>query len=499
MELSVIPAPQSVTLGQGVCELGADVAVAAPAGRAAAFLTSLLRAATGFAVPADADGTVRLELADGFGAEEYRLESTPDRIVITAGTDQGLFAGVQTLRQLLPAAIESPEPVAGPWTVPVVTITDAPRYPWRGMLLDVARHFFDVAAVRRFIDRLVPYKINILHLHLSDDQGWRLEIPSRPKLTSVGGATQVGGGEGGFFTRDDFAEIVAYAADRYITVVPEIDLPGHTQAMMAAYPSLAPSWPLDSRIEESLVRELIDRDGRPVVYTGTEVGFSEVAIDRPETYAFLDEVLGEVAAQTPGRFLHLGGDEALKTTPEDYALFLARTLPIPAAHGKIPVLWQEAAASADLPPGTHLQYWRPTTEPVPEIVGKAAGDGAKLIMSPANHAYLDLKYDESTPLGLTWAGTVGVEQSYAWDPAAVVPDAQIAGVEAALWTETLTTPDDLDFMLYPRLPGIAEAGWSAPDRDWPSYRARLIAHIARWDAAGITGYFRSPELQAAPA
>ncbi|GAA3229447.1 beta-N-acetylhexosaminidase [Actinocorallia longicatena] len=498
MELSVIPAPQSVTLGDGAFVLTAETAVSAPEGRAAAELTGLLRTATGFPLPLAGDGAIALIIEDGpqdgLDAEAYRLESTPAGVTITASTDEGLFRGVQTLRQLLPAAIESAAPVTAEWIVPAVTITDAPRFPWRGVLLDVARHFFDVAAVKRFIDRLVPYKLNILHLHLTDDQGWRLEIPSHPKLTSVGAATQVGGGAGGFFSREGYAEILAYAADRYITVVPEIDLPGHTQAAMAAYPSLAPSWPLDSRVEESLVRLLIDRDGRPVVYTGTEVGFSEIAIGKDETYAFLRDVLGSVAAQTPGGYLHIGGDEALKTTPEDYAEFLQRVLPIVPDTGKTVVAWQEAAASGALPPGTRLQYWRPTTEPVPEAVGKAAGGGVKLIMSPADRAYLDLKYDESTPLGLTWAGTLGVERSYDWDPADPVPGADVVGVEAALWSETLSTPDDLDFMLYPRLPGLAEVAWSAPGRDWDAYRARLAAHPARWDSAGITNYFRSSEL-----
>lgn len=473
MTLNVIPAPLEMTVREGFYALGPDMVVTAPDGPAARFLTSLLRRATGFPVLEQAGGSVVLSLDGGeqMDDEEYLLEVDESGIRLRARTDEGLFRGVQTLRQLLPAAIESPSVQPGPWNVPAVLISDKPRFPWRGAMLDVARHFFDVATVKRFIDRLVPYKLNVLHLHLTDDQGWRLEIKSRPRLTEHGASTQVGGGPGGFFSQDDYTEIVAYAAERHLTVVPEVDLPGHTQAALSSYPALA-------------------SEGVPTdLYTGTEVGFSELAIAEDETYEFLDEVLTEVASLTPGGFVHIGGDEALKTTPENYATFMGRTLPLVTAQGKRVIAWQEAASSEDLPEGAHIQYWRPTTEEVPSPMA-----GKTLIMSPADRAYLDLKYDESSPLGLTWAGTLGVRQSYDWDPGSIVEDVTVAGVEAALWTETIESPDDIDYMLYPRLPGLAEVAWSAPARDWDAYRARLRAQTARWDAAGITGYFRSPEL-----
>ncbi|MDX6742917.1 beta-N-acetylhexosaminidase [Actinocorallia sp. A-T 12471] len=480
MEPNLIPVPRALLPGTGELVLDGRATLTAPDGPAAAFLRALLTRATGLPFPAPEPGTpatvaLTLDGPPSLGREGYLLDVAEGGVRLRAHTDEGLFRAVQTLRQLLPPQIESPTPSAGPWTLPYVAVEDGPRYAWRGVMLDVARHFFDVAAVKGFIDRVVPYKFNVLHLHLSDDQGWRLEMAGYPRLTEHGSTTAVGGPPGGFFTQDDFKEIVAYAAERYLTVVPEIDVPGHTQAAMSSYPFLS--------TQEA-----------PELYEGVEVGFSELAIHRDSTYAFLDDVFGELSALTPGGFLHIGGDEALSTTPEDYAHFMSRVLPLVGERGKTVVAWQEAASAPGLPPGVHLQYWRPTSEDVPDALTAAARAGAKLVMSPADRVYLDQKYAEDTELGLKWAGTVSVRQSYEWDPEALVPGAEVAGVEAPLWTETLHTPDDLDHMLFPRLPGVADVAWSAAPRDWDSHARRLRAHTARWEAAGITTYYRAPEL-----
>lgn len=477
--IPLIPTPRSLTVHGGFFELAPGTALTAPEGHAARFLRALLLRATGHRLPEGPGGALVLAL-DGpeeLGREGYLLDVTPAAVLLRARTDEGLFRGVQTLRQLLPARIECASPQPGPWRLPCVSIADAPRFPWRGVMLDVARHFFGVEAVKRFIDRVVPYKINVLHLHLTDDQGWRLEVASHPRLTGYGATSQVGEGPGGYFTQADFAEIVAYAAARHLTVVPEIDLPGHTQAAMASYPHLAP-------------------DGvTPGLYRGMDVGFSQLAVHKPSTYEFLDAVFTELAPLTTGSFLHLGGDEAHQTTAEDYAAFMTRVIPLALRHGKTVVTWQEAAAVPGLPEGTHLQYWRPTGEPVAPALAEAASRGLPLIMSPADRAYLDMKYDDATPLGLAWAGPLSVRRSYEWDPESLVPGARVVGVEAPLWTETLSTPDDLDHMLYPRLPGLAEVAWSPAPGDWEAYVPRLRAHTSRWDAAGITSYHRSPELE----
>lgn len=230
---------------------------------------------------------------------------------------------MQTLRQLLPAKVEKDTVQSGPWLVAGGAVTDSPRYGWRGAMLDVSRHFFTVDQVKRYIDQLALYKVNKLHLHLSDDQGWRLAIDSWPRLTTHGGSTQVGGGPGGFYTKDDYREIVRYATSRYLEVVPEIDMPGHTNAALASYADL-------------------NCDGvAPPLYTGTDVGFSSLCVGKDRTYDFVDDVIRELAALTPGRYLHIGGDEAHSTSHEDYVTFMDRVQPIVAKYGKTVMGWHQ--------------------------------------------------------------------------------------------------------------------------------------------------------------
>lgn len=447
-------------------------------------LAALLRPATGYPLPvADAArpepaGGIALELVEAgdLGAEGYRLDVTPDGVRLRAATPAGLFLGVQTLRQLLPAAIESPTPVAERWTVPGGSITDRPRFPYRGAMLDVARHFFGVPDVLRVIDHLARYKLNHLHLHLTDDQGWRIAVDSWPRLATVGGATEVGGGPGGHYTRDDYRRIVAYAAQRHITVVPEIDLPGHTHAALTAYGELAP-------------------DGvAPPPYTGTEVGFSYVDPASERTYEFVADVLGEIAALTPGPWLHIGGDEAFKVRPDAYAGFVERVQRIVGGIGKTVVGWHQIAPARHAE-GRVLQWWGTTGED--PVTADAVRRGARVVLSPGNHAYLDMKYTADTPVGHDWAGLIDVRRSYDWDPGAHVADVPaeaVLGVEAPLWTETVTSRDEIEFMLFPRLPAIAELGWSPrATHDWAGFRDRLAGHGPRWAAAGIA-FHRSPEI-----
>jgi hexosaminidase len=337
-------------------------------------------------------------------------------------------------------------------------------------MLDVSRHFFGVEDVKSYIDLLAYYKLNVLHLHLTDDQGWRLMIQSWPNLAQHGGSTQVGGGPGGYYTQDEYAEIVAYAQDRYITIVPEIDLPGHTSAALASYP------------------ELNCDDIAPDLYTGTEVGFSSLCIHKDVTYKFLDDVIGELAALTPGPHIHIGGDETHSTSPEDYLFFMDRIQKIVQAHGKIAVGWDEIAKS-ELLPSAIVQYWRPDEGQL------AIEPGMNVIVSPASKVYLDMKYDPSTVLGLTWAGTVSVKDSYDWDPSALFADGSginVLGIEAPLWTETIESLDDIEYMAFPRLPGIAEIGWSPAElRNWDGYRLRLAQHGGRLTTMGVN-YYKSP-------
>ncbi len=481
---AIIPKPLSVAPGHGTFELTREarivITTADPdARRAARLLASHLRPATGFRLPASgarapASGDVVVTLRprdNALGEEGYRLIVAPALVTLAARTPTGLVRGVQTLRQLLPDAIEASRRRAGPWLLPVVTVHDRPRFAWRGMMLDVARHFFGVRELERLIDLLALYKLNRLHLHLTDDQGWRLAIASRPRLARVGGLTAVGGDDGGYYTQRDYRHLVAYAAERHVDVVPEVDMPGHVNAALASYSELS-------------------CDGKAAApYTGIEVGFSSLCIRKEETYAFVDDVLGEVAALTPGPYLHVGGDEPLSTDPADYRFFVERVQRLVRARGKRMLGWEEVARTS-LRRTTLVQHWHDH-----ELARAAVAQGAKLVMSPATRSYLDMKYARSSELGLQWAGTTSIRKAYEWDPAALVDgvsERDVAGVEAALWSETISTRSGIDHLAFPRLLGIAEIGWSASaGRSWREYRTRLAAHGSRLDALGV-GFHRAP-------
>ena len=486
--ITVIPKPASLERSGQRFDLTRDTRVVARPGAwsVASALAARLRRSTGYELPVtrDAGGrpAIALELGASrrLGREGYRLRVSRRAVRVRAVTAAGLFNGVQTLRQLLPAKAEAGSAQPGPWRVPGVRIGDRPRFPWRGAHLDVSRHFFSVAEVKRYIDLISQYKVNVLHLHLSDDQGWRIMIDSWPRLATYGGSTEVGGGPGGYYTKGDYRELVRYAGAHHMTVVPEIDTPGHTNAALASYAALN-----------------CDGKARPL-YTGTVVGFSSLCVGKAITYEFLDDVVRELAALTPGRYLHMGGDEAHETTKADYLRFLDRLQPIVRRHGKRMMGWEEIA-QAPLLPGTIAQHWGTATgsEEGTENARRAAAQGAKLVMSPANHAYLDMKYDPTTPLGLSWAGYVEVRDAYRWDPAALVDgvgERRIEGVESALWSETLEDTDDIEFMAFPRLPGIAEIGWSKRSgRGWRGYRRRLAAQGTRWEHQSVN-FYRSPQV-----
>ncbi|MFJ5109767.1 beta-N-acetylhexosaminidase [Streptomyces sp. NPDC088551] len=504
----IVPAPSQVRAGGTAYTLTARSRIqvagrshedAREARRIGSYLAGLLRPSTGYALPVTdrrGDGGIRLRLvgsdgrdreraplaqhALGLGEEGYRLESGRGGVTITAQEPAGLFHGVQTLRQLLPASVEKRTPQRGPWTVAGGTITDTPRYAYRGAMLDVSRHFLTPDQVKLYIDQLALYKINKLHLHLSDDQGWRIAIDSWPRLATYGGSTQVGGGPGGYYTKAQYRDLVSYAASRHLEVIPEIDMPGHTNAALASYAEL-------------------NCDGvAPPLYTGTAVGFSSLCAPKEVTYDFVDDVIRELAALTPGKYLHIGGDEAHSTSHADYVTFMERTQAVVRKYGKTVVGWHQLTGATPVE-GAVAQYWGYDATGAAERaqVAAATKKGTRLILSPADRVYLDMKYDRSTVLGQSWAGYTEVDRSYDWDPAtylagAGVSEDAVLGVEAPLWTETLATNDQLESMAFPRLPGVAELGWSpAATHDWDTYKARLAAQGPRMAALGID-YYRSP-------
>jgi hexosaminidase len=409
------------------------------------------------------------------GDEGYDLTIVSGRVTIRARTPAGLFYGTQTLRQLLPESSEydalmfRKPPVV---TLPAVHIVDGPRYTWRGAMLDVARHFFSVDEVKRYIDLIALYKINRLHLHLADDQGWRLEIRSWPELARHGGTTEVGGGPGGYYTQEQYKDLVDYAGAHFMTVVPEIDMPGHTNALLSSY------------------ADLNCNGTAPPQYTGTEVGFSALCVDLDITYKFIDDIVREIAALTPGPYFHAGGDEVKTLTPEQYRRFVERVQTIVQSHGKQMVGWDEVSVVTLLPTSI-VQHWRP------DASEQLLAGSPHLLLSPANRAYLDMKYDEATLLGLNWAGNVSVQKAYDWDPDGLVRGARagaVIGVEAPIWSETLTNMRDVEFMAFPRLPAVAEIGWTPQaQRSWDNFKERLGAQAPRWTALGIN-FYRAPDI-----
>lgn len=445
------------------------------------YLADLLNPSTGFnmevkvADKVPRSGNISLTLLEeklGLGDEGYRLIVTSNGVKLEAEKPAGLFWGVQTIRQLLTSSLEASQKQEGPWLIASGTIKDYPKYGYRGAMLDVCRHFFPVKDVKRFIDLMVMYKMNILHLHLTDDQGWRIEIKSWPDLTLHGGKTEVGGGDGGFYTQDQYADIVKYAQERYVTIIPEIDMPGHTNAALASYPELN----CDGKARE--------------LYTGIKVGFSSLCVNKEITYRFIDDVIREVAAMTPGDYIHIGGDESLTTKPEDYVKFINRVQGIVASYGKTVIGWDDISA-AKLSTNTIVQFWQTNTSNVLAAVAQ----GARVIMSPASYIYLDMKYDSITPLGLNWAGYIEVDKAYSWVPDKIVEGVgseDIMGVEAPLWTETIETIDDVEYMIIPRMVGCAELGWSfGAGIDWEDYKIRLGFQKSRFEIMNIN-YYPSP-------
>lgn len=444
---------------------------------------------------ADAVRVTRPVGREGMGAEGYLIRVDASSVVIAAATRAGSFYAEQTLAQLLRFDEDGP-------FLPAVEIRDEPRFSYRGVMLDVARRFHPVETVERLIDQAAALKLNALHLHLTDDQGWRLELEAHPELAARGSTTSVGGGPGGCYTRDDYRRIVDRAAARHITVVPEFDLPGHTHAVGLSHPELLAAPVLDERSLQ-VVRDFGGGEpahGQP--YTGLAVGFSSLRADAPGLEAFLREVIAEIAALTPGPYLHVGGDEALGTSDEDYAGMVELAGRLVAETGKTPVAWHEAGF-AETPRGTIGQFWNfvsPEAGHAERAAGFVRRDG-RIILSPADAVYLDMKYDDGTSAGLAWAnGPTTVRRSYDWEPSHVLADLDersLLGVEAAIWTETIGDEATLDEMAFPRIASAAEAAWSPPsgtaERDWESFRRRLAGLAPAWREAGIR-FFASPEI-----
>ncbi len=386
------------------------------------------------------------------GAEAYLLSITRDSLILSSSQASGIFRGMQTIRQIIPDNSNDTITTYKTWPIPTGEINDKPQFEYRGSMLDVARHFFSVEDVKKYIDLLAYYKYNILHLHLSDDQGWRIEIKSWPLLTKIGGSTEVGGEQGGFYTQEEYIDLVNYAARRHIMIVPEIDMPGHTNAASVSYP-------------------ILNGNGiPPKLYEGTEVGKSTLDTRKDEVYTFIDDVVREISAITPGPYFHIGGDESHVTKKEDYIYFVERVQEIVRKHGKRMIGWDEIA-TANIDSNSISQFWASK-----ENAHLAIEKNMKIILSPAKKAYLDMKYDTESKYGLSWSGYIPVDTAYIWTPEAYekIPLKNIIGIEAPLWSETISNMDELEYLAFPRAIGYAELGWSIKEnRNWEDYKKRL--------------------------
>ncbi|SHH72380.1 hexosaminidase [Clostridium collagenovorans DSM 3089] len=478
----IIPKPLSYKQGNGKFILKKNAAIYVKGNnegetekinRIAEFLKEKLKPATGFELKVINDdkvpvGSIYLTTVGGeesMGKEGYKIDTTPEGIKVIAYDPEGLSRSVQSLRQLLPSEIEKNTLVTNvEWSIPVSTIEDKPEYGYRGIMLDVARHFFTVDEVKRQIDLAAQYKINRFHLHLSDDQGWRLEIKKYPDLTKIGGSTEVGGGPGGYYTQEEFKDLVKYAAQRYVEIIPEFDMPGHSNAALASYGFLN------------------ENGEKKPLYTGTKVGFSSFMTHNDKTYEFIEDVIKEVSAISPSKYIHIGGDEADSTKKDDYDYFVGKVSGIVQKYGKTPIGWDPIDTAPQINSSVVLQNWKDSNE-------AARKKNMKMVISIAKKAYLDMKYDESTPYGLDWAGYIPVETAYNWDPTDFAPKELVLGIEAPLWTETISKVEEMDYMIYPRLPGYAEIGWTPKEsRDWNEYKLRLKKQGSRMNYEGINYY-----------
>ena len=520
-EIAIIPEPVSVTKQTGHFVLPANITIQASKSPAVkqtvAFLQERLSLATGYFVTVasmpSATATIKLilnEKLDAYiGAEGYHVSVTPKQVVIRANQPAGLFYGVQTLMQLLPKEIESKEEIKGvKWAVPCVEITDFPRLAWRGLMFDVARHFFTKQEVKQYIDAMVRYKYNLLHLHLTDDEGWRIEIKGLPKLTEIGAWNVKREGAfgtfipptpeeprnyGGFYTQEDIKELVAYAKDRFVDIMPEIDVPGHSLAVIASYPELSCT-PEAVNYKVRSGEKIMDwSKGAP------PIGLLDNTLcpANEKVYVFLDSVITQVAKLFPFEYIHMGGDEAshtywekndqikelmkregLKTIPEVQGYFERRIEKIVQAKGKKFMAWDEVLEGG-VSQSTAVMSWRSMAYGT-----QAAKANHEVVMSPTQYAYLDYMQGDAITEPRIHA-TLRLNKTYEFDP---VPEGvnpvYIKGAQGNLWTEQIYNIRQAEYMTWPRGFAIAEAVWSPKEkRNWTNFFARTEEHFKRLDFA----------------
>ncbi len=514
---AIIPIPTEASYPAGKFTLPTSISISGPSDPqmkvAYATLVGKLKVATGRPVSLKSAGsaTIQLQLVSNtkLGAEGYDLQVNSTGIKIKANKLAGLFYGIQTLYQLLPKEIESKSVAKGvQWTIPYAQITDTPRFAWRGQMFDVARHFFSKEDVKKFIDDMVEYKYNILHFHLTDDEGWRIEIKSYPNLTKKGAFNVKKEGRfttfskpepneprtyGGFYTQEDIKELVKYGQERFVNIVPEIDVPGHSMAAVASYPELSCT-PGADKYEVISGEPFIDwSHGHPEALQD-----NTLCPANENVYTFLDKVMGEVASLFPYDYIHMGGDECpknywdknpeilalraregLKNSQEVQAYFVRRLEKIISGKGKRMLGWDEILEGGGLPKGTSVMSWRGIKGGV-----EAAKLGHEVVMTPNDNVYVDLMQGD-VALEPPVYRTVRLTDSYAFNPVPDGVDAKLVkGGQANMWSEQLYNYRHLQYMMWPRALAISESLWSPNEnKNWDNFISRVEEHMARFDVA----------------
>lgn len=503
--INVIPQPLTVVEREGSFTFDAQTRLVLPPGddykRIGGYLSGALRQAAGIAVQVASKASanyVEFKKVKGMGMEAYKLTVTPGQIIIASSHPNGAFYGLQTLYQLLPESIYGTETKKGvSWSVPCCEIEDTPRFAYRGMHLDVCLHFFDVDFIKRYIDLMAMHKQNVFHWHLTEDQGWRIEIKKYPELTAKGAirketvigtlASGVYDGipHGGYYTQEQIRDVVKYAADRFITVLPEIEMPGHALAAITCYPELS------CGLEESY--ELATRWGV----------FRQVFCPKEETFAFLEDVLTEVMELFPSQLIHIGGDECpksswkacahcqnlirelgLKDEFELQSYFIQRIEKFVNSKGRQIIGWDEILQGG-LAPNATVMSWLGEEGGI-----KAAKQHHNVVMCPHQKYYLDYYQADPRTEKLSMGHYVPLKEVYGYNP---VPDTltvdeqkYIIGVQGCVWTEYMKTPARVEYMAYPRALAISEAGWSsAANKEWDSFARRLEKHFPRLDEKSV--------------
>jgi hexosaminidase len=523
---AIIPLPQKMEMRAGVFKLTAGTRIFTGFGstRTAEQLASAISKSTGYPFKVNlklfpwfsARNAILLTTKNAganLGAEGYELTVATNSVVIRARTQAGLFYGVQTLLQLLPPEIFSTNLVTDArWQIPCVHIEDWPRFKWRGLMLDVSRHFYDKSEVETVLDAMALHKLNTFHWHLTDDQGWRIEIKKYPKLTQVGAwrdgigfkldpkasmAYGPDGRYGGFYTQNEIREVVKYAAARHITIVPEIEMPGHATAALTAYPQFSCT-------------------GGPFAMLNSGGIFNGIYDPaKEETFKFLDDVLTEVIQLFPGKYIHIGGDEVpketwkhsadcqalmkregLKNEDELQSWFTRRIEKFVSAHGRTMIGWSEIVRGG-LAQNAAVMDWIGGAK-------EAASAGHDVVMTPTAYCYFDFYQSTNRaaePRAQSWGGPIPLEKVYAFEPVpANLPpelESHILGAQGNLWTELVPNLHHAEYMVFPRMTAMAEVTWSSKEsRDWDDFMRRLQIHEQRLDELGVN--YRSDSVEANP-